>query len=143
MSIRIHPSSVLVVHSDLAISDLIRFTVERLGHHPIVYRNFASVLAGEHTDELDLLITDVMTVSPCGATTCWALFSDERLLTAPKIVVTARAFDPALSDAMSACGLKGILRVPFSPRELCHMVTEILEPDPLSLPSGSLPSGCR
>lgn len=136
MSRRIHPSSVLVVHSDLAISDLIRFTIERLGHHPIVYRDFASVLAGGRTDELDLLITDVMTASPCGATTCWTLFSDDRLVAAPKILVTARAFDPALSDAMPPWGIKGILRVPFSPRALCHMVTEILEPEPLSLPPG-------
>ncbi|MHA7124953.1 response regulator transcription factor [Janibacter indicus] len=118
--------TVVVADDDADIRDLVAFKLANAGYTvvPVADGDEALHAIGEHRP--DLAVLDVMMPGRSGLDVLRAIRDDGELARTKVILLTARAREVDV-DAGFSTGADDYLTKPFSPRELVHRVTALLD----------------
>lgn len=118
--------SVLVADDDVDIRDLVAFKLRQGGYDVDVVGDGVAALASLRARRPDVAILDVMMPGLSGIDVLREIRTDEGLRTLPVILLTARSRDVDV-DAGFSTGANDYVIKPFSPRELVHRVSAVLQ----------------
>ena len=116
---------ILNVEDESAIRDMVRFALERHGHHIHAAANVAAareLMAGQ---KMDLAIIDWMLPAGSGLEFVRTLRKDEMYTNLPIIMLTARTEEHDITAGLDA-GADDYVTKPFSPRELQSRIKALL-----------------
>jgi len=119
------PAQILVVEDESSIRDMLRFALERDGHVVLAAGSAAAARALLTDHAPDLAIVDWMLPGGSGLELVRALRRDERLLSLPVIMLTARTTEQDITAGLDA-GADDYVTKPFSPRELGSRIRALL-----------------
>ncbi|BFU45566.1 ATP-binding protein [Krasilnikovia sp. MM14-A1004] len=133
-------ASVIVAEDDLDHQRLMTEVVTRLGHEVSVASDGQRGLELVAMRRPDLVLADVDMPHLTGLQMCQAIHADPELKHIPVVIVTALLLptDPRIAEF----GIQGLLRKPFSVRELAEVVETNLAlqtPDPAPVPAENSP----
>jgi two-component system, chemotaxis family, chemotaxis protein CheY len=74
---------------------------------------------------VDLVLADLHMPKMGGAEMTTRIMADERTRAIPVVIISAEP-DCDQIDELKHGGIKGYLRKPFTPEDLCHLLTELL-----------------
>ena len=114
-------SKVLVVDDEQNIIEIVKFNLEREGYTVITATDGITALQLARSEDLDLIILDIMLPEQDGLTVCRLLQQEQKTRGIPIIMVSARGdeLDKILGLEM---GADDYVTKPFSPRELVARV---------------------
>lgn len=117
---------VLVADDDQDIRELVCFKLEQAGHDVLSAPDGSSALQVLSDGDIDIALLDIMMPGLSGLDVLTQVRSDERLREVKVILLTARSRDVDV-DAGYASGADDYVIKPFSPRELVHRVSSLLQ----------------
>ena len=120
------PVPVLVADDDADIRELVAFKLEQAGFDVTAVADGAAALDAIRADPPRLAVLDVMMPGLSGIDVLWQIRADESLNGVKVILLTARSRDLDV-DAGFASGADDYVIKPFSPKELVHRVTVVLQ----------------
>ncbi|MGE9784296.1 response regulator [Janibacter sp. CX7] len=118
--------TVVVADDDADIRDLVSFKLSNAGYTVVPVTDGDEALRAVDEHRPDLAVLDVMMPGRSGLDVLRAIRADDALTATKVILLTARARDVDV-DAGFSTGADDYLTKPFSPRELVHRVTALLE----------------
>ena len=116
---------ILNVEDESAIRDMVRFALERHGHHIHGAATVAAARALMAEQKMDLAIIDWMLPAGSGLEFVRALRKDEMYTNLPIIMLTARTEEHDITAGLDA-GADDYVTKPFSPRELQSRIKALL-----------------
>jgi two-component system phosphate regulon response regulator PhoB len=119
------PASVLIVHDEPAIAELLAVNLKHAGYHPLQARDLegANALVSEILP--DLIVMDWMLPGTSGLSFIRRLRADSRTREVPVIMVTARTEEQDRVDGLEA-GADDCIPTPFSAKELQARIKAVL-----------------
>ena len=117
---------ILVADDDQDIRELVCFKLEQAGHEVVSAPDGSSALARLGDGDIDIALLDIMMPGLSGLDVLTRVRADERLQDVKVILLTARSRDVDV-DAGYATGADDYVIKPFSPRELVHRVSSLLQ----------------
>jgi DNA-binding response OmpR family regulator len=117
---------ILVADDDRDIRELVTFKLTQSGYTVEAVDDGASALAAIRENPPALAVLDVMMPALSGIDVLREVRDDERLKGVRVILLTARSRDADV-DAGFSSGADDYIIKPFSPRELLHRVTKVLD----------------
>ena len=117
---------ILVADDDQDIRELVCFKLEQAGHEVVSAPDGSSALARLGDGDIDIALLDIMMPGLSGLDVLTRVRADERLRDVKVILLTARSRDVDV-DAGYATGADDYVIKPFSPRELVHRVSSLLQ----------------
>lgn len=119
------PAQILVVEDESSIRDMLRYALERDGHTVHVAGSAAAARAVLADHAIDLALVDWMLPGGNGLEFVRGLRKDERTLSLPVIMLTARTDERDITAGLDA-GADDYVTKPFSPRELVSRIRALL-----------------
>ena len=117
---------ILVADDDQDIRELVCFKLEQAGHEVVSAPDGSSALARLGDGDIEIALLDIMMPRLSGLDVLTRVRADERLRAVKVILLTARSRDVDV-DAGYATGADDYVIKPFSPRELVHRVSSLLQ----------------
>ncbi|UAL29219.1 response regulator [Nocardioides rotundus] len=117
---------ILVADDDQDIRELVCFKLEQAGHEVVSAPDGSSALARLGDGDIEIALLDIMMPGLSGLDVLTRVRADERLRDVKVILLTARSRDVDV-DAGYATGADDYVIKPFSPRELVHRVSSLLQ----------------
>lgn len=119
------PQTILVCDDEEALRALMRAALDPSGCEIVEARDGDEALELARTVRPDLIVLDMMMPGRTGLEVLAELRGDEEFAETPVIVLTARA-QASDRDAAALAGASQFITKPFSPRELCATVEQLL-----------------
>ncbi|MDO5502314.1 MAG: response regulator [Actinomycetia bacterium] len=119
-------TTVLIADDDADIRDLVAFKLRKAGYEVIAADDGSAALSQIRETRPQLAVLDVMMPGMSGLDVLREVRADEDLAGTKIILLTARARDVDV-DAGFSTGADDYITKPFSPRELVHRVSLILD----------------
>ena len=116
---------ILVIEDERDIGDLIRYNLEKEGHHLAVSRNGEEGLAQARVFKPDLVLLDLMLPGMQGIDVLRRMKGDDRLKQAPVIIVSAKVSETDRIIGLEI-GADDYVMKPFSVKELASRVKAVL-----------------
>ena len=116
---------ILIVEDDEDIRELIRYNLAKEGYNPVCVTSGEDALATARTEQLDLVILDLMLPGVDGFDVCKSLRANESTREIPIIMLTARAGEADIISGLEM-GADDYLTKPFSPRILIARIRAVL-----------------
>lgn len=113
---------VMIVEDDLALSDVIAFTIRRAGFDVVAVYDGLSALVAWEREEADLVLLDLNLPKLDGLSVCRQLRS---ITDAPIVILTVRADDETVVTALES-GADDYVVKPFSPSQLVARLRAVL-----------------
>jgi two-component system chemotaxis response regulator CheY len=77
------------------------------------------------THRVDLVLADLHMPKMGGVEMTMRIMANEQTRAIPVVIISAEPDDEQI-DKLKHSGIKGYLRKPFTPEDLCHLLTELL-----------------
>jgi two-component system response regulator MtrA len=116
---------VLVADDDEDILVLIRTVLERAGYEVVATRDGAAAVAAALERRPDLAVLDVAMPELDGLEVLRRLRAEEVMKDLPVLLLSARVQEDDVQSGFDT-GANGYVQKPFSPRELCERVAQLL-----------------
>ncbi|AKT52378.1 response regulator transcription factor [Arsenicicoccus sp. oral taxon 190] len=117
---------IVVADDDADIRDLVTFKLGQAGHAVTAVGDGAAALEAIRTEHPDLAVLDVMMPGLSGVDVLREVRADPTLADVAIILLTARSRDTDVDEGFAA-GADDYVVKPFSPRELGHRVSSVLQ----------------
>jgi two-component system, OmpR family, phosphate regulon response regulator PhoB len=127
----------LLVEDDSALSELLRYTLDREGYDVVHSADGEEALLRAREDNFDLAILDWMVPGVSGIEICRQLRRQPATAGIPIIMLTARADEPDRVRGLET-GADDYITKPFSPRELVARIKAIMRRVRPALSGGTL-----
>lgn len=121
---------ILVADDNVALSSVIRFTLERAGFDVTVAENGQLALDFIQESEFDLVVTDQQMPLLSGVEFCQRLRRQKTNQDIPVIMLTAKGLELNVSRLREQLGIQEVLLKPFSPAYLAKAVARHLAAAP-------------
>ncbi|HUN22837.1 MAG TPA: response regulator [Anaerolineales bacterium] len=118
-------AKILIAEDEKDIRELIRFTLEYVGHQIIPAENGLEAIEFSNQELPALILLDVRMPKMTGYDACRAIKADERTTHIPIVFLSAKGQDTEIQIGMELGAIDYILK-PFSPSELIERVQKIL-----------------
>jgi two-component system phosphate regulon response regulator PhoB len=127
----------LLVEDDAALSELLRFTLEREGFDVVHASDGEDALLRAREDKVDIAILDWMVPGISGIEICRQLRRQQSTVSIPIIMLTARTDEPDRIRGLET-GADDYITKPFSPKELVARIKAIMRRVRPALTGGTL-----
>jgi CheY-like chemotaxis protein len=120
------PPRILVVEDNLALSNVLRFNLQRAGYEVVVAANGVEALEQLAGQRFDLVISDQRMPEMSGVELCQALRREHHERRLPVMLVTAKGLELDFPRLQRELGVVAMFSKPFSPSKIVRAVGEIL-----------------
>jgi CheY-like chemotaxis protein len=118
---------ILVVEDNLALSNVLRFNLQRAGYDVTVAGDGRSALALLQSQKIDLVISDQNMPEMTGLELCAELRRHDDYKSVPVILVTAKGLELDFPRLQEELGVAAMFSKPFSPSKIVRAVAEQLD----------------